>query len=502
MKQLTRLTEITTFKILHIFALTKRFYAWIRSLVTWAKGICPWAKRLSVRVLPIGTYVLALVWLGGGCYLGYELYGVLRSPDNNTFGNARAILLTLAAWIGVPFLIWRTLLADRQTRINRETYYADLFTKAIESLGATRINENGAYVPVMETRIGAIFALERLAKQSRGDYGIIIETLATYIREQCGNPSFFVHEGPDPDEEGINVQEKETRLWAKYRAMRSWIEELQKNSSANRADVVVALTVLSRRREGRHWNAQYENEPQTSLSRVNLQGWKMVNDENALHDADLRLSDAYLEGASMSGFYVEDSPILGIQIRYEMTHSYVSPRSLVGTNLPGLTLRNAQFFPVLDCANLSYAHMDGAKCVNASFRSAILIGADFSNAILRDAKFGCANASTAKFDGADLSNTEFIATLLHRVSFVGADLSHNVFHGAQFNETHIEGALLIGADFTGAKGLEAVMFERAFGTNDTLLPSNVARPIHWMDETSAVEEWTKFRQERGLDARV
>lgn len=490
------------FKNLHIFAWSKRFYAWVRDRVTWAKGIWSWAKRLSVRLLPIGTYLLALVWLGGGCYLGYELYGVLRAPDDNTFGNARAILLTLAAWIGVPFLIWRTWLADRQTRINRETYYTDLFTKAIESLGATRINQDGASIPVIETRIGALFALERLAKQSRGDYGTIIETLATYIREQCGNPSFFEHEGSDPDEEGITIQEKEKRLWARYRAMRTWIEELQKNSSANRADVVVALTVLSRRREGRHWNAKDEDEPQTSLSRVNLQGWKMVNDENVLHDAELRLSDAYLEGASMSGFYVEDSPILGIQIRYEMTHSFVSPRSLVGTNLPGLTLRNAQFFPILDCANLSYAHMDGAKCVNASFRSAILIGADFSNAIVRNAKFGCANASSTKFDGADLSNTEFIATLLHRVSFVGADLSHNVFHSAQFDQTDLEGALLIGADFTGAKGLEAVMFERTFGTSDTRLPSNVARPIHWTDEASAVEEWTKFRKERGLDARV
>ena len=486
------------FKKPPIFAWFKRSYAWI----TCVKGRFTQAKRLSVRLLPVGKYVLALVWLGGACYLGYELYGILSAPDDNTFGNVRAILLTLAAWIGVPFLIWRTWLADRQTRINRETYYTDLFTKAIESLGAMRIDENRDSTPVIETRIGAIFALERLAKQSRSDYGTVIETLSTYIREQCGNPSFFEHEGPDPDEEGILIQEKELRLWSWCRALRTWIDELKKNSSANRADVVAALTVLSRRKEGRHWVAWDENEPQPSLQRVNLQGWQMVNDENVLRDAELRLLDAYLEGASMSGFYVEDSPILGIRIRHEMTHSLVSPRSLVGASLFGLTLRNAQYFPVLDCANLSYAHMDGAKCGNASFRSAILIGADFRNAMVRNAKFGCANASRAKFDGADLSDTEFIGTLLHGVSFVGADLSRNVFHGALFDETELEGALLLGADFTGANGLEAVMIERAFGTHDTLLPSNVARPDHWEDETSAVEKWAEFRKERGLGVRV
>ena len=137
------------FKKPPIFAWFKRFYAW----VTCVKGRFTRAKRLSVRLLPVGKYVLALVWLGGACYLGYELYGILRAPDDNTFGNVRAILLTLAAYIGVPFLVWRTWLADRQTRINRETYYTDLFTKAIESLGAIRIDENRDSTPVIETKL-------------------------------------------------------------------------------------------------------------------------------------------------------------------------------------------------------------------------------------------------------------------------------------------------------------------------------------------------------------
>ena len=471
-------------------------------LRTSVKQLSGWTKRLPVWIVPSAKLVLALAWLAGVAYLVYELVCALHAPEQNVFGDVRAILLTLAAWIGAPFLIWRTLLADKQTQINQESHYTDLFTKAIESLGATRIDESGVSQPVIETRIGAIFALERLAKHSRSDYDTIIETLSAYIREHCGKPSFFKYSGADPDEEGIPPQEKESRLWDWCRALRKWVEELKGNATANRADVVVALTVLSRRREGRHWSQPIEHEAQPDLGRANLQGWKMVNDENVLHDPELRLSDAYLEGASMSGFHMENSPILGIQIQHEMTQSLVQPRSLVGVHVLALTLRNAQYFPILDCAILSYAHMDGAKCRNARFRGAVLVGADFRNAMAGNAKFGCANASRVKFDGADLSHTEFVGALLHGVSFLGADLRHSEFYGAVFQEVELEGALLVGADLTGAKGLEAGMIERAFGTTDTRLPSDVARPNHWADEASAVQEWTKFKGERGLGVRV
>ena len=119
-------------------------------------------------------------------------------------------------------LIWRTLLADKQTQINQESHYTDLFTKAIESLGATRIDESGVSEPVIETRIGAIFVLERLAKHSRSDYNTIIETLSAYIREQCGKPSCFKYTDADPDEEGIPLQDKESRLWDWCRAQRAF----------------------------------------------------------------------------------------------------------------------------------------------------------------------------------------------------------------------------------------------------------------------------------------
>ena len=224
--------------------------AWIRQLFVWVKQLLAWVMR-NAKLL------LALAWLFMGVpYLMYELASTLSSSGEGMFGDVRAILLTLAAWIGAPFLVWRTLLADRQTQINRESHYTDLFAKAVESLGATRPGDNETSTPVTESRIGAIFALERLAKHSRSDYGTIVETLSAYIREQCGKPSVFEYDGENLDEEGIPIHEREVRVRAWCEALWAWLTKLGQSPAANRADVAVALKVISRRREGRHWKAK------------------------------------------------------------------------------------------------------------------------------------------------------------------------------------------------------------------------------------------------------
>ncbi|MBL1405366.1 MAG: pentapeptide repeat-containing protein [Rhizobiales bacterium] len=113
----------------------------------------------------------------------------------------RNTLLTVAALIGAPFLIWRAFLADRQTKtaqeqtaiaqekvsIDEQTHYTTLYIKSIEMLGAMRVvkDDKGEDVsePAMELRLGAIYALERIARDSWKDHWPIMEVLTAYIRE-------------------------------------------------------------------------------------------------------------------------------------------------------------------------------------------------------------------------------------------------------------------------------------------------------------------------------
>ena len=63
--------------------------------------------------------------------------------------------------------------ADQERRIT------DSFTKAVELLGK----------PELEVRLGAIYALERIARESKRDHWPIMETLTAYVRSRA--PSQF-----------------------------------------------------------------------------------------------------------------------------------------------------------------------------------------------------------------------------------------------------------------------------------------------------------------------
>ncbi len=471
----------------------------MKSTAEIVKRIVTTAMRFTVIVTRNLKMLAALGWLLGGVpYLIYELVSALSASGEGELGDVRAILLTLAAWIGAPFLIWRTLLADRQTHINQETHYTDLFTKAIESLGATRVDKDGTLLPATESRIGALYSLERLSKHSQKDYGVIVETLSAYVREQCGSPVPFEYHGADPDEEGISVQQKEVRLRAWCEALWDWIKEVRSASPANRGDVRVALTVLSRRKEGRLWQARESEEPQPNLNGANLQGAILTGMTKGLVQSDTGILNAHIDGADFSGFDLEDSTIAGPKIQHGLQSSTLSGNRLVGTHLLGFTLKNADFFPVLDGADISFANMFGSHCDNGSFRGAKLVRGIFRNAKVRRARFGCANASDAVFDGADLSHSEFIGALLHNASFVGSDLSHTQFQGALLRGATLRGALLIGADLSGARELEEAMIAQTFGTKSTALPNSIPRPEHWTDDVSAMEMWHRFRIEQAL----
>ena len=353
-------------------------------------------------------------------------------------------------------------------------------------------------MPVVESRVGAIFLLERLSKISQTDYGSIVETLSAYVREQCGGCSTFSYDGNDPDEEGISMQEKSMRTRQWVGALQEWVMNLKQDPLANRADVSAALTVLSRRKQGRHWKAvTQQDEVEPNLSGANLQGANLWDIAKGFAE-DVGIGGAYLEAAVLDGSCLEDSSFVGFRVQHELTATRLVPKSLRGITAIGFTLRDAEFFPILDGANLDLAAMDGAKCKDARFRGARLVRANFTGSKLENAKFGVANASYAVFDGADLTETEFLNALLEGASFLGANLSHAMFQYAVMYDAQLDGALLIGTDFSEARYLSPESIDKAFGTFDVILPVGTTRPSHWGDESSAIKRWETFRATNGI----
>jgi hypothetical protein len=142
---------------------------------------------------------------------------IVEIPVSNSLGSdpgaeLRGRILVISALVAAPFGIWRLVVghwsaraAQEQARVAQETARNTLFTKAIEQLGAareerrTRVTEeiNGVIrgfhdetntIPNTEIRLGAIYALEKLARDDLEMHWPIMETLCAYIRENAGKP--------------------------------------------------------------------------------------------------------------------------------------------------------------------------------------------------------------------------------------------------------------------------------------------------------------------------
>jgi hypothetical protein len=82
---------------------------------------------------------------------------------------ARGRLLTLGAAL---FAAGALLYTSRNFALSRQGQVTDRYTRAVEQLGSYRI----------EVRIGGIYALERIARDSKRDHPAVMEVLAAFAR--------------------------------------------------------------------------------------------------------------------------------------------------------------------------------------------------------------------------------------------------------------------------------------------------------------------------------
>jgi hypothetical protein len=82
-----------------------------------------------------------------------------------------ALLATLAGVIAVIGLIFTGL----SYRLNRSGQITERFTRAVDQLGSNEI----------DIRLGGIYALERIARDSADDHPQVVEVLTAYVREHA-----------------------------------------------------------------------------------------------------------------------------------------------------------------------------------------------------------------------------------------------------------------------------------------------------------------------------
>lgn len=178
------------------------------------------------KVVGAGLFLIALIVILMGLVGVIQLFGAMLGlgpyADDTTGAAIRNLGLFLFALFGSPFLVWRSMVAQKQVKVAEQSQITDRINKAVEGLGSVKsvkvyeqtpkyyLDDNGfreidsegedlpmidasgnqvyeqlAYEktePNLEVRLGAIYALERIAQDSFRDHLQIMEILAAYIR--------------------------------------------------------------------------------------------------------------------------------------------------------------------------------------------------------------------------------------------------------------------------------------------------------------------------------
>jgi uncharacterized protein YjbI with pentapeptide repeats len=296
--------------------------------------------------------------------------------------NWSAITSLISALTAVGALIFTALSLNAvrdQVSVAEQGQFADRYSRAIEQLdhqGSDRV----------QIRLGAVYALERLARDSPRDQSSIMETLSTFVRRSVAHTL-------DPN-------------LSPYKAI------CPHTSESVAADVQAALRAIGRR------DTTQDSNTSINLSRTCLRG-TTLNEAN-LAGVDMTAAD--LSGVDLSG------------------------ANLDGAHLYTATLREAN----LRKANLRGANLVAADLFAANLQETDLTDADLGVADLAGAAFDGARIRKADLGGADLFNSTLTGADLTGANLDGVDVSDAFLSDADLTGANLCGALLSGTQLDGA----------------------------------------------------
>jgi uncharacterized protein YjbI with pentapeptide repeats len=290
-----------------------------------------------------------------------------------------------------------------QLKLSEQGHLMDRYIKAVDQLDAQR---------AVAVRLGGLYMLERIARDSPDDRKAIAEVLCAYARTapRPAPPAAKGAVAPDPlttDPTPIGTPATEPAALAQ-----------------RAPDVQAAVTIL-----GRWWERLHEPPPVLDLRDADLQG------------ADLdgaRLQDAILVGAQLQG-----ANLRGAQLQ----RAVLRDAELQRAHLDGAQLRYA----VLGGAQLQQADLNGAQLQRADLRGARLQHAKLEGAQLQGANLGRAQLGNATLDGAQLGDAQLQDADLSGARLQDADLVGAQLHDAILDDAKLQRATLDGAQLQRAK---------------------------------------------------
>src|SRR5215208_3944644 len=319
--------------------------------------------------------------------------------------------------------------AQETLRLTERGQLTERFTRAIEQLGAT--DHEGK--EKMEIRLGAIYALERIDKESpeRVYHSTIMEVLTAYVRENSlrdrAGASTPIAVSPQDSKQDKGVEREKALILPRLAA-----------------DIQAILDVLQRREEN------------------------TVPEKHRVALLDLR--GALLQEANLFRAYLQEA-------------------NLRGANLQNAKLEGA----ILEGAILEGAILENAFLQKTTLQKTILRGANLQNAVLPGVSLLNANLQDANLLEADLQRTDLQNADLQDANLQDANLQRAVLERTILRGANLQGANLQDAHLRENRWITQNQINGTIGSKGTRLPKDLNRPKLW---SKSVEEQKKILQER------
>lgn len=326
--------------------------AWAAALVT----ISLWAVYLLWKV----PQWQAAAWARSGNPTPRELFQI----ENDSRGTLGQILSGVAVLTGLIFA-WQQLgQTSDNLRVSEEGQITDRYSRAVDQLGSDQFT----------IRLGGIYALERIARDSPRDYGPVMEVLTAFARQESPvSPDAAATAASSAPEVPLDV--------------RAVFKVIGRRSAAQ---------IATEMEEGGCLDLTGINAVGVDLAEYNLQNtcWDRSDLRGAIA-SKANLADTTFAGANLQQANFD---------RVKAQRARFDSARLVGTNLSQSDLAGANLL----AANLTSALLPEANLTDANLQGANLTSATMFGANLNGADMVSANLTGALLTDADLSGAEHL----------------------------------------------------------------------------------------------
>lgn len=144
-----------------------------------AKSLRRLDQTLSKWIAPVSFVIALILAISVGIPTGVDIYQSWANLEAKERAKTGIELIQLMATIvGGVAIFWNIVIARRQLAASQEQSVTERFSKAVEQLGHEQLS----------VRVGAIYSLGRIARDSPRDNWSIMEILSVFVRERRGLP--------------------------------------------------------------------------------------------------------------------------------------------------------------------------------------------------------------------------------------------------------------------------------------------------------------------------